>query len=137
VTFNLLFKESIMTIISIYSVTSADGQSISRYDVNSKLEDLGIPEETIAEGETAIKKYAEENDIDLTSLQAKQTESTEQTGVSGSSDTAKADFDAQLEALGIPADTVAEGREAVMAYAASNGITLPAPPSGTQLNFQS
>lgn len=45
---------------------------------------------------------------------------------------AKANFDAQLEQLGIPADIVAQGKEAVEQYAKENNIQLPPPPEQNQ-----
>ncbi|MFA7658097.1 MAG: hypothetical protein WCY19_01540 [Candidatus Gastranaerophilaceae bacterium] len=127
-----------MSDFSIYAITNAEGQTLDKWDVNQKLKDLGIPEDIINQGEDAIEKYAQENAIDLTSLQVKQTDETSQTQpINGASDKVKEDFEAQLTNLGIPTDVIKEGKEAVEAYAAQNGITLPQPPSGTQLNVKS
>lgn len=121
--------------MNIYGVTNAEGQTLSRWDINDILEEMGISEEAIKDGSsTAIEKDAAKNKIDLDQLTylAKQEGATE---VKGADDKNKEAFETELANLGIPAETIAKGKDAVMAYASQNGIELPKPPSGTQMNF--
>lgn len=122
--------------MDVYNITNASGETLSKWDIDKMLEDIGISDDAIETGtEDAIEADAEKNHIDLTQLtdMAKAQGGNE---VNGSADTAKTDYDNQLKALGVPADVVAKGPEAVQAYAAKNGITLP-PSNGTTLNFKS
>lgn len=122
--------------MDVYSVTNASGETLSKWDVNEMLEELGISDEAIQEGtEDAIEQDADKNHIDLTQL----TDMAKAQGgndVNGSADTAKSDYDSQLKSLGVPADVVAKGPEAVQTYAVKHGITLP-PSNGTNLNLKS
>lgn len=123
-----------MSDISIYAITNAEGQSLDKWDINKKLEDLGIPEEVINQGETAIDNYALENGIDLSQLQVQ----LEKKEIKGADSKNKAEFEAKLEALGIPKEVIEKGKDAVMAYASENNIKLPPPPKvGSQFNLQS
>lgn len=126
-----------MSDMSIYAITNAEGQTLDKWDINKKLEDLGIPEDIIQQGEKAIDDYAEDNGIDLSQLQVKLEDKTSKPSLSGANDKNKEEFEAQLEALGIPKETIEKGKEAVEAYAAQNGIILPQPPNGTQINIKS
>lgn len=122
--------------MNIYNITDASGDILSKYDINEMLEDIGISKEAIEEGTSeAIEADAEKNHIDLTKLLdiANKHGCSE---VNGSSDTAKADYENQLKTLGIPADVIAKGNDAIQAYAAKNGIKLPSS-NGTQLNLVS
>lgn len=122
--------------MDVYNVTNASGETLSKWDVNIMLEDLGISDEAIEEGtEDAIEADAEKNHIDLTQL-TDMAKAQGDNDVSGSADTAKTDYDNQLKALGVPADVVSKGPAAVQAYAEKNGINLP-PSNGTTLNFKS
>lgn len=126
-----------MSDMSIYAITNAEGQTLDKWDINKKLEDLGIPEDIIQQGEKAIDDYAEDNGIDLSQLQVKLEDKTSKPSLSGANDKNKEEFEAQLEALGIPKETIEKGKEAVEAYAEQNGIILPQPPNGTQINIKS
>lgn len=126
-----------MSDMSIYAITNAEGQTLDKWDINKKLEDMGIPDDVIEQGETAIENYAQDNNIDLSQLQVKLEKQTSQPPLSGAADKNKAEFEAKLEALGIPKEIIDQGKEAVEAFAAQNGIKLPPPPSGSQLNVKS
>lgn len=120
--------------MNIFGVTNAAGQTLSRWDINDILEEIGISEDAIKDGSsTAIEKDANKNKIDLTQLTilAKQ----QGTELNGTDDKAKEEFDTRLKNLGIPDNIVEKGKEAVDAYAAEHNIKLPDPPSGTQMNF--
>lgn len=126
-----------MTITNIYAITNASGEYLDRYDVNKELEDAGIPEDVIAKGEAEIEKYAFENQIDLDALQP-DVKQPEQKELSGADKHHKKNFEAELEALGIPKETIEEGRAAVKAYAEKNNIQLPEHAKhGSKLNFVS
>lgn len=127
-----------MTSFNISAITNSDGQQLDKYDINKKLEDLGIPDEIIDKGPDEVEKYAEENGIDLSSLQPPQDEQKSHKDVHGANGKIKQEFEAKLEELGIPKETIEQGKEAVEEYAAQNNITLPSPPrSGSKLNLQS
>ena len=126
-----------MSDMSIYSITNEAGQSLDKYDVDDKLKELGIPEDIIAKGESAINDYAFEQNIDLTSLQPDLTDKDASSTINGTGDKIKSDFEVQLKVLGIPTDIIEQGKEAVKMYAASKGIILPNPPSGAALNIKS
>ena len=120
--------------MNIYGVTGANGYALSRWEVNELLEEMGIDDDTIDKGSTAIEKEAKEKKIDLTLLpELAKTQGAN--GVNGSVDKNKEGFEAELTKLGIPDATIAKGREAVIAYAAQNNIELPKPPQGAQLNL--
>ena len=127
-----------MSDMNISSLTNEFGQSLSRYDVEDKLKDLGIPDDVIAQGESAIEDYAFKNSIDLALLQPELNEKAAPPPLSGSNDKIKTDYESQLKALGVPSSVVAKGKAAVEAYALNKGISLPRhPSSGTALNFKS
>jgi len=121
--------------MNVYSVTNANGEFLSKFEVEELLKQIGISDDAIETGtEDAIEQDSTTNGIDLTQI----TDLALKQGaeVKGSADTVKKDFEAELESLGIPIETIAQGQDAVEAYASQNGITLPPPPSGTQLNIQ-
>lgn len=119
--------------MNVYAVTDANGDSLSKSEIDNLLKEIGISAEAIEDGSSdAIEQDAEKNDINLnqlTSLASKQG-----TEVNGATEKAKDEFESELKALGIPLQTIDEGKEAVEAYAKTNGITLPQPPSGAQFN---
>lgn len=122
--------------MEIYAITSARGNDLSDFEINKELKELGIPQETIEEGETAIKDYAFQNNINLEVLQPKE-EDLKRNGLKGSSASIKEDYQAQLESLGIPTTVITKGSEAITAYAEKKGISVPnAPKTGTTLNLQ-
>lgn len=121
--------------MNVYAITNAQGETYNTYDVNKKLKDLGIPDEIIEQGEDAIENYAQENSITLpTSDEQEQKETPE---VKGAGDTAKQDYETQLEALGVPKETIAKGDDAVQQFAEANNINLPASSTGTKFNLMS
>jgi len=122
--------------MNIYAISNSQGQSYGTLDVNKKLKDAGIPDETIQKGETAIQAYAYEHHIDLpTSDQQEKTKQPQTVGLAKGGDH-KAEMDSQLEALGVPTETIAQGKEAVQQYASANNIQLPQPPQrGANLNL--
>lgn len=126
----------ISSLINSTAVTST-GEKMDRYDIEEKLAKLGVPEDIIEQGPEAVKQYADENSIDLSKIQPPETQESKDSKLKGSGDTIKQEFEAKLEELGIPKETIEQGKEAVEAYAKANNITLPAPPSGSKLNFKS
>lgn len=113
---------------------------VSKSDIEAKLKALGVPAEVIAQGPDAVKKYASEHNIDLSSIQPPKREKNEEnsdSSVKGSKGNKKQEFEAKLEALGIPADTIKQGKEAVEKYAKENNITLPTPPRhGSKIDYK-
>lgn len=53
-----------MSVEAIYSLTNTCHLH-SKYDIEQKLEDAGIPESVIKQGSSAIEKYASEHKISL------------------------------------------------------------------------
>lgn len=119
--------------MNVYALTDANGDILSKLEINDLLKELGISDKAIEEGtEDAIEKDAKKNDINLnqlTDLASKQGNE-----VNGAAEKAKDDFESELKALGIPLQTIDEGKEAVEAYSQANGIKLPQPPTGAQFN---
>lgn len=105
-------------------------------DNSSKLTALGIPANIVAQGQSAIEKYAQEHGITLPSKQqTKQTQQPMFGQINQSGNQQKEDIETKLKALGIPSDIIAQGKTAVENYAAQNNITLPTPPAqGSKLN---
>jgi len=123
--------------MEIYAITNAAGESLDEYDVNKKLEDIGIPDDVIKQGESAIEDYAFDNNINLDTLQPEKTEQKSKQ-LKGSNDNVKQDYEKELQSLGVPDKIIAQGAEAITAYADANGISLPkAPTKGTTLNLKS
>lgn len=121
--------------MNVYSVTNANGELLSKLEVNELLKEMGISDDAIKTGtEEAIEEYAKSNNVDLTQLTDLALK--EGATVSGSADKSKEDYANSLELLGIPADVVSKGDDAVQAYATQNGIILPRS-IGTQLNVES
>lgn len=126
-----------MKITDVYAITNANGEFLDKYEINQELEDAGIPADVIAKGDVEIQKYASEHHIDLDALQP-EVKHPEQKEVTGGDKHNKKDFEAKLEALGIPQDVIEQGREAVKAYAEKNNIQLPDHPKhGSRLNIKS
>lgn len=122
--------------MDIYSVTNSANEMLSKYDIDDMLKALGIPDETIDEGADAIEEYAQQNSINLGKLN-EMVKETDSDTINGSADKVKEDFNFELEMTGIPSDVIQEGQDTVEAYALKNGIMLPPPPSGINLNIQS
>lgn len=124
-----------MNINSILGASTASTKSISKSDIKFKLKTLGIPADVIAQGPDAVKKYASEHNIDLSSIQPPKKDSSSPNIVE-SNDTKKQEFEAKLVSLGIPENTVKQGKEAVEKYAKENNIQLPTPPKqGSKMNY--
>jgi len=122
--------------MEIYAITNASGEKLDEYDINKKLEDMGIPDDVIQEGESAIDDYAFQNNINLDSLQPEKTDKKPKE-LKGSNNNVKQDYEKELQSLGVPDKIIAQGAEEIAAYADSNRISLPkAPTSGTALNLQ-
>lgn len=122
--------------MDFYGVTNAEGQTLSKIDINEMLQEIGISSEAIEAGtDDAILADAQQHGITNLDeqLMALAKEGKE---VKGSSDTAKQDYETQLKALGIPSDVVTKGQDAIQAFAAQNNIKLP-PASGSQFNIVS
>lgn len=136
--------------ISNSSVSShSSHRSSSHGDINKQLKNLGIPAEVVAQGPAAVKAYADAHNIDLSSIQPP---SNNDSGSPSSASTTSTDSDkhvgknkseieSELKALGVPADVVAKGPDAVKDYASSNNIDLSSlhPPKhhvGSKLNIQ-
>ncbi len=128
----------------------------------AKLEQLGIPREVIEQGDDAIRKYAQEHNIELTppnnsnSQSSTGTQGTTETNTSGTSNTAATQGDnttqnnegttnrsqgnlsippeeaAKLEQLGIPREVIEQGDDAIKQYAEEHNITLPAKANNPQ-----
>ncbi len=92
-------------------------------EITKEFESLGIPAEVVEQGPQAVKEYAEANGIDIPQGPSKD----EAKGVEGEPKEPPAEMKQELEALGVPADVISQGKEAVMQYAQENGITLPKP----------
>lgn len=121
--------------MNVFSISNSQGQNYDKYDVKKKLEDSGIPENVIAQGETAVENYASAHGITLpTSDQQKP--KTVPNKVNGSMGKNKEEFEAKLEALGIPPEIIKQGKDAVKQYAAQHNIQLPEHQKhGTHLNL--
>jgi len=120
--------------MNVYAISNSQGDVYGKYEINNRLEKLGIPTDVIAKGEAAIEEYASENQITLPSSDPKEVKAP-QPKIAGSAGKNKEEFEAKLLALGIPQATVEQGKDAVVQYAAQNNIQLPAPPTkGSQLN---
>lgn len=146
--------------MSNFSINSFSGYSVSRHssnrssnhdDINKQLKNLHIPADVVAKGPDAVKAYADANNIDLSSVQppsindfgsASSTSSTGSVKHEGKhAGKNKAEIESELKALGIPANIVAKGPDAVKDYASSNNIDLSSlqPPKhnvGSKLNLQ-
>jgi len=119
--------------MNVYGVTNAMGETLSKLEIDEMLQDLGISEEAIKDGtSSAIEQDAELNKIDLKQLTylAQEIGASELTGTDP-----QKDFNKELATLGVPADVIYQGKSAVDAYAAKNGIKLPAAPSGAGFRF--
>jgi len=119
--------------MNVYGVTNAMGSTLTKTEIDDILKDLGISEEAIKDGSSsAIEKDAETNKIDLTQLTylAKEQGASELNGADP-----KEDFEKELTSLGVPTDVIFQGKSAVEAYAATNGIQLPTPPAGASFRY--
>ncbi len=114
------------------STSFSGGQS----KIEDELKSLGVPSDVIAKGPDAVKTYCEENNISMPKPPEKPQDSSSIFSSASSSsadktsgeDEAPPELEAELLTLGVPAETIAEGREAVMTYCKENNITLPEPP---------
>lgn len=111
------------------SALSSGGIGAPKEDIKQKLVSLGIPEEIVAQGKEAVKAYAEQNGISLPEPPKRPDESSIFGQAQGGEKEPPAELKQQLTSLGIPESVIYQGREAVMAYAQQNGITLPQPPT--------
>ena len=103
-------------------------------DPSSKLTALGVPANIIAQGDSAIQKYAQEHGINLPAKQQPQQQEKPMFGGMNQGGV-KEDIETKLKALGIPSDIITQGKSAIESYAAQNNITLPTPPAqGSKLN---
>jgi hypothetical protein len=119
--------------MDVYALTNASGETLSKDEINDLLKEIGVSDEAIKEGtEDAIEEDAQSSGINLNQLG----DIAKKEDVSGSSNKAKEDYDAQLKLLGIPDNVAQEGDVAVQEYASKNHITLPEA-TGTQLNINS
>lgn len=123
--------------MNVYAITDTQGNALSALDINDMLKDLGISEEAINKGEDAIEQEAKQDGIKDLEKSLKSMVADKDPTVKGAGDKAKNDFDQELETLGVPKEVVQQGKKAVEAYAAKNGIKLPKPPSGTEFNLLS
>lgn len=123
--------------MNIYALTDAQGNTLSTFEINDMLKDLGISADAINKGEDAIEQEAKQDGINNLEKSLQDMVASKDTTVKGAGDKVKTDFEQELEALGVPKEVVAKGKEAVEAYAAQNNITLPKPPSGAGLNLLS
>lgn len=125
--------------MGIYAILNSLGHSYSRLDVNEKLKQAGIPADIIQKGEAAIQAYADENHITLPSsdeIQRTEAKPEEKTVGLKKGGGEKAEFEAKLEALGVPKATIEQGKEAVQKYASAHNIQLPPPPqTGAKLDL--
>lgn len=119
--------------------SSNASKPVSKNDIETKLKALGIPADVVAQGPEAVKKYAAEHNIDLSSIQPPKRENNHENAdasVKGNRENKKQEFEAKLESLGIPKETIKKGKEAVETYAKEHNITLPPPPQkGSRLDF--
>lgn len=119
--------------MNIYAITDGSGSTLSKYDIDARLQDMGIPEDVIAEGESAISDYADANSIDLTQIAS---DVAKENPIAGSAFSAKEDNENELKLLGVPEDIIQQGHAAVQEYAFQNNIKLPYQ-VGSQMNFMS
>ena len=94
---------------------------------------MGIPTNIIDSGFTAVLTYATEKGIDISTVKKQIIELSQNSSKEVSNP--NKDFENQLLLFGIPKDVIAQGKDAVTAYAAKNNIKLPTPPNnGIQFN---
>lgn len=118
-------------------VSSSSHRRASKTEIETRLKALGIPADVFAQGPDAVKKYAAEHNIDLSSLEPPKKDDNEGLQTKGFDNNKKQEFEAKLEALGIPKETVAKGKEAVETYARENNISLPKPPKqGSKIDYK-
>lgn len=137
--------------VSRHSSNRSSNHSSSHDDINKQLKNLGIPAEVVAQGPAAVKAYADAHNIDLSSVQPPSNNDSGSTSSASTSTSStdsgkhvgknKSEIESELKALGVPADVVAKGPDAVKDYASSNNIDLSAlqPPKhhvGSKLNIQ-
>lgn len=112
--------------MNIYGISNSLGQTVSKYDVNKKLRDAGIPEDIIQKGQSAIEQYAYEHHINLpSSEELKKAEDDNKPVGLKEKDPNKGNFEFELVSRGIPLSEVKQGKEAVEKYASSRNIQLP------------
>lgn len=120
--------------MDIYALTNDKNEYLSKEEINAMLKEIGISDEAIQKGDSeAIEADAEKNNIDLDELSTMAKDQGKE--ISGSGDTAKADYEQDLKTRGIPSDVIAQGQASVQAYADRLGIRLPEA-TGTSLNLQ-
>lgn len=104
--------------------------------VMTQLQSLGIPNDIITQGKSAVEEYAKENNISLPqppqkkgseSIFTQNKQMQQMQGFQGDNNEAQ-DITSELSSLGIPDDIIAQGRDALMQYAQQNNLTLPEPP---------
>lgn len=124
--------------MDFYGVTNADGKMLSKDDINEMLEEIGISSDAIEDGsDSAIETDAQK--LGIVNLDEQLTNLARGDGgkeIKGAGDTAKQDYETQLQTLGIPSDILIKGPNEVQAYAAQNNIRLPQA-SGAQFNIVS
>ena len=114
--------------MEIYSITSEQGESYTKSEINDMLKEIGISDDAISQGtDDAIEQAAQK--LGITDITKQLTEK-----IKGSSGTAKEDYSTQLEAQGVPTDIIKQGQAAVEKYAEENNINLPKS-KGTNLNL--
>jgi hypothetical protein len=116
---------------NVYELRNASGNTLNYWTVVGMLKDSGISGEAISKGTSAVEKDAERKGVNLnqfTFIALQQGKVEEKTN--GNKQKGR---DMDLAALGIPMEVVAQGEQAVQAYAAQNGITLPH--NNSQLNL--
>ncbi len=119
--------------MNVYAVKNAVGQTLSHWQINKMLKNLGVSEKAMDEGTlSAIEQDATKQSIDLNQI----AELAIRRGkpVNDFSDKSKESRDAELVNLGVPTRIILQGPEAVRAYAVQNGIKIPQNSSG-QLNL--
>ncbi len=122
------------------SSSSASRTNTSNSEFKSKLRNLGVPDEVISQGSAAVQTYCQENNITIPEPPQKPNNqaNAENKPLRGADDgEAPAELKQKLIALGVPAATISQGREAVMQYCQENNITIPEPPQkGFSLNME-
>ncbi len=129
-----------------FGSSSSSGISSSSSDKLPPELEGKIPSEIASKGKDAVIEYCKENNITIPEPPEKSSTSGsvfDQSKTSSSNKVSSADedpsdeFKAELMSLGVPAATISQGREAVMAYCKQNNITLPEPPDNGSSGFAS
>lgn len=128
--------------MEIQSINSADSGFINydnlepnqKYNIQTYLQNLGIPLNIIKSGVPAIKKYAAGHKINLTSIAAKIDVMIKEKQSDTPVQNPQKDFENSLFLSGIPRDIIDKGPQAIEQYAKEKNIQLLPLPDGAAFN---